>query len=65
VADRGGKRPFDDPIPLPRGPPDIRELGKLFTHIHDQEIEISERFFDVICPQMPHIALRTAATWER
>jgi hypothetical protein len=24
---------------------DMRDLGRVFTHIHDQEIEISERFY--------------------
>jgi hypothetical protein len=40
-------------------------MGQMFTNIHDQEIEISERFFDVICAQMPRITLRSAAPWER
>jgi len=24
---------------------DVRDLGQVFTHIHDQEIAISERFY--------------------
>jgi hypothetical protein len=24
---------------------DVRDLGQVFTHIHDQEITISERFY--------------------
>jgi hypothetical protein len=28
-----------------RGAFDMRDLGRVFTHIHDQEIEISERFY--------------------
>jgi hypothetical protein len=24
---------------------DMRDLGRVFTHIHDQESEISERFY--------------------
>jgi hypothetical protein len=24
---------------------DMRDLGRVFAHIHDQEIEISERFY--------------------
>jgi hypothetical protein len=32
-------------IPLPCGRQTFAIWGKLFTHIHDQEIEISEGFY--------------------
>jgi hypothetical protein len=44
-APKGWKRPFDDPISLPRVHQTFAIWGKLFTHIHDQEIEISEHCY--------------------
>jgi hypothetical protein len=31
---------------------DMRDLGRVFTHIHDQESEISERFYLNFCREI-------------